>query len=128
TVTAGLANKLTIQTQPSSATAGIQFAQQPVIRVEDAMGNLINTNGLIVTAPRGTGTSTLQASLTATTVSGVATFSNLSYNLGETITLNVAASGLTSASSSSTVVSPGAFTKLQLLVPGETAAPGSVSG
>jgi hypothetical protein len=129
TVNSGAATKLTIQAQPSSsATAGIQFVQQPVIRVEDAVGNLVNTNGLVVTAARGTGTSTLQGSLTATTVNGVATFTNLSYNLAETITINFTAGGLTSASSSSTVVTPAAFTKLQLLVPGETAAPGTVNG
>src|SRR5439155_307693 len=46
----------------------------------------------------------------------------------ETISLNFAATGLTGATSSNTVVTPGAFTKLQLLVPGETAAPGTVSG
>src|SRR5439155_2729798 len=62
------------------------------------------------------------------TVSGVATFTNLSYNLAQTITMNFTAGGLTSATSSSTVVTPGAFAKLQLLVPGETAAPGTISG
>src|SRR5206468_972396 len=66
--------------------------------------------------------------LTATAVNGVATFANLSHNLANTITLNFTASGLNSATSVNVVVSPAAFSKLQLLVPGETAAPGSASG
>src|SRR5439155_991028 len=59
---------------------------------------------------------------------GVATFANLSHNLANTITLNFTASGLNSATSVNVVVSPAAFAKFQLLVPGETAAPGSASG
>src|SRR5262249_38788861 len=35
--------RLTVQTQPSpNATAGVIFAQQPVIRVEDSAGNLVS--------------------------------------------------------------------------------------
>ena len=38
---AGAANRLAIQTQPSSsATAGVMFARQPVIGVQDKFGNL----------------------------------------------------------------------------------------
>src|SRR5439155_18098800 len=96
---------------------------------EDASGNLITTdNGRVITAARSAGSGTLQGTVTATTVNGIATFSNLSYNVAETMTINFTASGLTSATSGNTVVSPAAFTKLQLLVPGETAAPGSVGG
>jgi hypothetical protein len=40
-VSPAAASKLTIQRQPSAnATAGVPFAQQPIIRVEDAFGNL----------------------------------------------------------------------------------------
>src|SRR5205814_2158009 len=122
TVNAGSANKLTIQTQPSdTATAGAPFTQQPVIRVDDASGNLITAdNGRVITVARGTGTGTLQGTLTATTVNGIATFANLSHNVATTSTLNFTASGLSSATSDNIVVSPAAFAKLQLLVPGET--------
>src|SRR4030095_6512724 len=65
----GPASQLVIQTQPSStATAGVVFAQQPVIRTLDSAGNFIATNGLIVTAARATGAGTLQGTLTATSV------------------------------------------------------------
>src|SRR5439155_25555730 len=58
---AGAASTLAIQTQPSStATAGVAFAQQPVLQVFDQFGNLRSTaNGVsdstAVTASRNTG-------------------------------------------------------------------------
>src|SRR6185369_5223939 len=103
-----------IQTQPSpAAAAGVAFSTQPVIRVEDTFGNLVTTdNGRVITAARGAGTGTLQGTTTATTVNGVATFSNLSYNIAETITINFTAAGLTSATSGNVVVGPGTATRL----------------
>src|SRR6185369_8759699 len=113
----------------ATATAGAAFAQQPVIRIEDSLGNLRSSdNSTVVTVARSAGSGTLQGTLTATAVNGVVTFANLSHNVANTITLSFTASGLTSATSSNVVVSPAAFAKLQLLVPGETAAPGSASG
>src|SRR5437867_5393463 len=114
TVNAGAASKLTIQTQPSpTATVGVPFAQQPVIRVEDSVGNLLTAdNGRVITAARSGGTGTLQGTVTATTVNGIATFANLSHNVATTITLNFTASGLTSATSGNIVVSPATATQL----------------
>src|SRR5205823_3496710 len=82
TVNAGPPVKLLVLTQPSpSATAGVAFAPQPVVRVTDVLGQTaVNDNGRVITAARSTGTGTLQGTLTATTVNGLATFSNLSYN------------------------------------------------
>jgi len=130
TVNPAAASKLTLQTQPSAtATAGVAFAQQPAIRIEDAYGNLRSSdNSTVVTAARNAGSGTLQGTLTATAVNGVATFANLSHNVATTINLSFTASGVTSATSPNIVVSPAAFTKLQLLVPGETTSPGSASG
>src|SRR5207247_3174992 len=130
TVNVGATSKLTILTQPSyTATAGVTFATQPVIRVEDAVGNLITTdNGRVITATRSAGTGTLQGTVTATTVNGIETFPNLSHNLATTISLNFTATGLTAATSGNIAVSPAAFAKLQLLVPGEIAAPGTATG
>ena len=130
TVTGGAASKLIVQTQPSStAVAGVAFAQQPQIRIEDQYGNLRSSdNSTVVTAARSAGSGTLQGSLSATAVNGVATFANLSHNVANTINLSFSSSGLTNATSANIVVSPAAFTQLQLLVPGETAAPGTASG
>ena len=114
TVNAGAANKLTIQTQPSAtATAGGPFAQQPIVRVEDSVGNLITTdNGRLITATRSAGTGTLQGTLTATTVNGIATFTDLSHNVATTITINFTASGLTGATSGNIIVSPASASQL----------------
>src|SRR5262249_18671209 len=130
TVTPASANKLVIVTQPSSsATAGVPFAQQPVIAIQDAYGNLrTSDNSTVVTAARNAGTGTLQGSLSATALNGLAGFANLSHNVANTITLSFNSSGLTNVTSASIQVSPGVFTRLQLLVPGQTAAPGTTNG
>jgi hypothetical protein len=129
-VSPAAANKLTIQTQPSpTATAGVTFAQQPVIRIEDQYGNLRSAdNSTVVTAARGVGTGTLQGTTAATASGGVASFGNLNYPVGETMKVVFSAGSLTNATSGNVVVSAGAFTKLQVLVPGESAAPGTASG
>src|SRR5207247_1582851 len=90
TVNPGAANKLTIQTQPSStATAGVAFTQQPVVRVEDAFGNLRSgDNTTVVTATRNLGSGTLQGTTNITTIGGVVTFTNLAHNVANTISLN----------------------------------------
>src|SRR6185369_2834744 len=69
-------------------------------------------NGRVITAARSGGTGTLQGTVTATTVNGVATFANLSHNVANTITLNFTASGLTGATSGNIVVGPAAATQL----------------
>ncbi len=130
TVTSAAANKLTILTQPSmTATAGVLFAQQPVVRIEDQFGNLRSSdNSTVVTAARNLGSGTLQGTANLTAVAGLVTYTNLSHNVATTINLNFTASGLSTATSSNIVVSAAAFAKLQLLVPGETAAPGATTG
>src|SRR5262249_52412080 len=85
-------------------------------------------NSTVVTVTRSAGSGTLQGTLSATAVNGVATFANLSHNVANTINLSFSSSGLTNVNSANIVVSPAAFTQLQLLVPGESAAPGSANG
>src|SRR5439155_1697542 len=112
-----------------TATAGAVFAQQPVIRVEDQFGNLRSSdNSTVVTASRSSGSGTLQGATNMTAVGGVVSFTNLAHNVATTINLNFASGALTSAVSDNITISPAAFTKLQLLLPGETAAPGTASG
>src|SRR6185436_15703002 len=63
---AGAASNFIILTQPSAtATAGVAFAQQPVLQVRDQFGNLRNaangvTNSTVVMAARLAGSGTLQ--------------------------------------------------------------------
>ena len=104
------------------------FATQPVVKEEDSFGNVITTDTThMVTAATGSqGTSSLQGSnLTVTLNSGVATFSGLSYDKAETMNLafTTNASGVTSATSNSIVVSPGATSHL-----GVTAPPSATAG
>ena len=123
------ANKLVIAQQPSAtATAGVVFAQQPVIRVEDAYGNLRSNDTPTVTATRGTGTVPLLGTTNVAAVGGVATYADLFHPKAETITIVFSASGLASATSTSVAVDAGPFTQLQVLLPGETAAPGTTTG
>jgi len=77
TVNPALASRLTIQTQPpATATAGTSFSSATVVRVEDAFGNLVNSdNSTSVSATLGAGSASLQGTTTATAASGLATFS-----------------------------------------------------
>src|SRR5439155_11993922 len=104
------AAQLTLNTQPSpTATAGVAFVQQPVIRIEDVFGNLrTNDTTTVVTASRATGSAALQGVTNRTAVNGVVTFTNLSYNVAETITIGFAGGSLTAANSGNVVVGAGA--------------------
>ena len=101
---AGAAAKLAIQTEPSAtATAGVNFAQQPVVWVEDAYGNLVTNAFGTVTASRNAGSGSLQGTTVATIVNGVATFTSLHCNVAGNITINFASGSFSTVTS--TVVS-----------------------
>ncbi len=64
TGTAGAATQLVIQTQPSAAAqSGVVLAVQPAVRLADAFGNLVATNGTPVAAAFASGTGTLGGTL-----------------------------------------------------------------
>jgi hypothetical protein len=113
-ITPGPAARLRIQTEPSvSATAGVAFSQQPIIRVEDARGNLLTTdNSTVVTAARLAGAGTLQGILTATAKNGIVTFSNLSHTTANTISVLFTSGALTPDTSRSILVNPAAAARL----------------
>lgn len=130
TVVPGSPAKLTLQTQPSnSATAGQAFAQQPVIRVEDSFDNLVTSdNSTQITASRQAGTGTLQGTTTQTASSGTVTFTNLSHNIANNITLNFSASGLNTIESDFIAVSPASASQLVFKVqPSQTGTNRSIS-
>src|SRR5262249_30641208 len=110
----GPAARLTIQTQPSStATAGGVFAQQPVIRIEDAVGHLLTTdNSTVVTAARSAGSGTVQGTPSRTAVNGLVSFTNLSHNVATNITISFTSGTLTNATSTTIAVSPATATQL----------------
>ena len=128
TINAASVSQLVFIQQPSNVAAGSAISPSITAQLADQYGNGITTSGVNVTMSLSSGTGTLSGTLTQATVSGVATFNDLSINVAGSKQLTAASSGLTSAVSNSFTVSAGTFTKLQLLVPGETASPGSPSG
>jgi hypothetical protein len=126
TNTASAASRLTILTQPSTPnTAGIVFGTQPVVRIEDAGGNLVTTFAGTVTATRLTGKAALQGQVTVTVAGGLATFSNLSYNVSDTITIQFTSSpALTAATSGSIIILPGAPAAVVYIAPPATTTAG----
>jgi hypothetical protein len=114
---AGAPSQLVIKTQPSpTATAGVAFSTQPVVYVEDQNGNLeTGDNTTQVTAALGSGTGPLMGTTRVTVSGGVATFTNLSDNLAEIITLHFTSSPvLTAATSSNIVISAAAARQLAI--------------
>src|SRR5439155_18596438 len=106
-VSPAAASKLTIQTQPSATgTAGMAFAQQPVVRIEDGFGNLVSSDSsTVVTASRSAGSGTLQGMTSLAAINGVVTFTNLSHSVATNITIQFAGGSLASAISSNVTVS-----------------------
>jgi hypothetical protein len=113
----GNATQLVMVTEPSATnTAGGTLATQPVLYIEDAYGDVVNTNNsTVVTATVGTGTGPLTGTLTATAVNGVVTFSGLkSPTLVQTgLLLTFTATGLSSAvDATSVTITPASPSKL----------------
>src|SRR5262249_19525955 len=67
-------------------------------------------------------------STTAGAIAGIASFTNLSYPVAESMTIAFSSGVLSNAISSTVAVGPGSFAKLQLLAPGESSAPGTAIG
>ena len=112
---AGAASKLAMSIQPStSAQSGVVLAVQPVIQLQDALGNPVAQSGKQVTVSVTGGGATLAGNVTVSTnASGTATFSGLALSgpVGS-YTLTFTASGLTSAVSGSILLSAGAAARL----------------
>ena len=127
TVTPGTPSRVVFRTQPSNTVAGVSIAPAVQVALVDQFGNTVSSApATSVTVALGTnpGGGALGGTLTATTVNGVATFSNLSLNkTGTGYTLTAAATGLAGATSSAFNITPAAATKLAFSVhPGTTAA------
>ncbi len=98
---AGVASQLVVTTQPSTAaTSGQPLTTQPVITVEDTLGNVVSTATGTVTASIASGSGTISAGETASITDGVATFSGLTITGATgTDTLNFVDGPLASATS-----------------------------
>src|SRR6266496_678693 len=118
---------------PVAQTAGTAIANGIVVNAVDANWNLAGTAVPNVTITASDSNATIAddnggSTGNMTLVSGTRTLSSLTFKTAGTRTITASASGLTSSTSGNVTVNPGAFTKLQLLVPGETAAPGTATG
>ncbi|MFN7138735.1 MAG: FG-GAP-like repeat-containing protein [Limisphaerales bacterium] len=117
-----LPTQLVILTQPSeAATAGLEFAEQPVIAIYDQHGNLFTNESAVVTATRLDGAGDLQGTASVEVVDGVATFTNLHHLVAGDITIEFSAEGL-SVTSETVTVSPNTATTLAF-----TTQPGSAT-
>jgi hypothetical protein len=106
--------KVVFTTQPSGSTGGLAFATQPIVTVQDALGNTVTTDSssvtLTITTPAG-------ATLTCTpnpkaAVAGVATFAGCNIDKAGSYTLTATDGALTSAISSTLTITVGTATKL----------------
>jgi hypothetical protein len=102
TLTAGLAAKLVITTQPTAPAAdGGRLATQPVVVVQDQYGNA-TTSTASITNVAGQGTWSLSGTTTKTAVSGTATFTDLNAFSTNTVigaTIHFTSGNLTAADS-----------------------------
>ena len=108
-ITFASASQLAVTTQPSASTvAGVAFAAQPVVTIEDQFGNVVTSGAdstRVVTAALTTGSGTLSGTVTATASGGIATFAgnNLSINLvgaNKVLTLTTTGGVITSTTTS----------------------------
>jgi hypothetical protein len=116
----GVANKLGFVTQPSSNnTAGLPFITQPVVVVQDSVGNTVTTSTLPVTLSITPGTGTAGAGLSGTVTvnagNGIANFSNLVIDkAGSGYTLTAASTGMTSVISHTLAIQVGPVSKFSV--------------
>ena len=132
TYIAGTATQLVFSTTPSTGTAGTAFSV--TVQSQDAYGNVANlASTTTITLSKATGGGTLSGTLTGSINSGTnsVTIATPIYSKADAMTLTATASGgvsLTAVTSGSISFSAGTATKLQILLPGESAAGGTTTG
>ncbi len=118
TVIADSPDHLAITTQPStSATAGTQFSQQPVVEIQDQYSNVIaRDNATTISVARNKGEGTLQGTTSKQVSSGVATFTDLSHRVANTINLSFSGGNLPSVTSNDITITPASADSLMFAV------------
>lgn len=114
-ITPGSPTRLVFVTAPSSgATAGAAFAVQPEVRVEDAFGNPVTDDPLLITLALASGGGALDCDANpVAAVAGVASFSGCRVNTAGTVTLNASAPGIAASTTQPQVaISVGAASRL----------------
>ncbi|HUG27873.1 MAG TPA: Ig-like domain-containing protein [Gemmatimonadales bacterium] len=97
----GAATALAVLVHPPATTSSGQvLSPQPSVRVVDQSGNTVTSSSLTVTATLASGPGTLDGTLTAAAVNGVATFTNLAITgQAGTYTLDFSSAPLAKATS-----------------------------
>ena len=112
-ITPAAANRLVFTQTPGSTVAGVLFAPQPQVTVQDQYGNTVTTDTSDVTIAVTGGTTTVTGCLnTKAATGGVATFSGCTITKAGTYTLTANDGLLISAESSSFTISPADANKL----------------
>jgi hypothetical protein len=114
-VTAGPASRVAFSTQPGGGSAGAAWSQQPIVTVEDALGNRITASTASVTLALAAnpGGGALSGTATVAAVNGVATFTGLSIDRAAAgYALSASSSGLASETSAAFTITPGAASRL----------------
>jgi hypothetical protein len=113
-ITPGAANKLAFAQQPTAAIAGSAIAPAVTVLVEDALGNVVNTDASKITMAIGSGPDGVKLAGTSLigAAKGIATFSGLSIPTASSYTLTASDGSLTGATSNSFAVTAGAAAKL----------------
>jgi hypothetical protein len=118
-VTPGAATQLAFTVQPGNTTAGVAFAPAVQVTVRDALGNTVTGSTASITLGLGNnpGGGTLSGSTVISAAGGVASFPGVSLaRAGSGYTLTASATGLTTATSASFDVTPGAANRLAFTV------------
>jgi len=119
------AKRLAFTQSPGSAVAGVAFAPQPQVTVQDQYGNTVTTDSSNVTIAVTGGTATLSgcAANPKAAISGVATFSDCTITKAGTYTVTATDGSLTAAESGSFTISAADANKLSFnQSPGNTGA------
>lgn len=114
-ITPGIATQLAFTVQPSNTVAGAAIAPAVQVSALDAGGNLVPsfTGNVGVALGNNPGGSTLGGTTTVAAVGGVATFATLTLDKTSTgYWLTGTATGLSTATSNSFTITPGAATQL----------------
>jgi len=94
-VTVGAAYQVAFTASPGASTTGATFGVQPVVTVEDAGGNAVNSSTASVTLAINSGNGTLGCNNNPiSAVGGVATFAGCKITLGTQGTFTLSATGL----------------------------------
>ncbi|NBR01235.1 MAG: hypothetical protein EBT97_12475, partial [Actinobacteria bacterium] len=115
TPTVGAAVGLAVSTQPVGSASGAAFSTQPVVRIVDSGDNTVSSATASVSVSSTSGT--IGGTRPKVTVSGIATFTDLTFSglATQSHTLSFTASGLAPVTSSSFTVTAGAATQLYLV-------------